>query len=274
MLLFPAGVWAGSPDAPDSVINRRDRAVALRLHAEVGFVGVLSHRLKLGSQGTYVDLRRELGQDTLFAYGRFAADLDIGASRRHTITLLYQPLNLETQAVVERDIRVEDAVFTAGTPIDFRYGFPYWRASYLYDFLADDREVAIGGGMQIRNANIEYSAQDGSLLRASRNIGPVPLLKFRGRGFVRGGFWLGGEVAGFYAPIRFLNGGRSDVEGAIADASFRAGLAWRRGIDTYINIRYIGGGARGTSSDPGPFSDGFNGNWLHFMALSLGVSLR
>ena len=265
---------AGSPEAEDSVLNDPGRRFAVRLHAEVGFLSVLDHRLKLGTEGTYVDLRKDLGQDTLFAFGRLSADVDIGWNRRHTVVLLYQPLNLESQAVTERDLRVEDAVYRAGTPIDFRYSFPFWRISYLYDILPGDAEVGFGGSLQIRNANLEYASQDGVQLRAVRNVGPVPVVKFRGRGFVRGRFWMGGEVDGFYAPIRYINGGRSDVEGAIVDASLRGGLALSYGVDTFLNLRYIGGGARGTSSDPDPFSDGFNANWLHFLTLSLGVSLR
>ena len=274
LALGPGTARAGTPEADDSLLNDRARRVAVRLHAEIGFVGVLSHRLQLGSEGTNVNLRRDMGQDTLFFFGRLEGDLDIGRRRQHTITLLYQPLDLRSQVVLDRDIRVEDVTFPADTAIDFRYGFPFWRGTYTYDFLRDDREVAIGGGLQIRNANLEYAAQDGSALRSSRNVGPVPLLKFRGRGYLKGAFWLGGEVSGFYAPIRFLNGGRTDVEGAIVDASLRAGLSWAHGVDTFLNVRWIGGGAQGTSRDPKPFSDGFSSNWLNFMAVSFGVSLR
>ncbi len=265
---------AGSPEAQDSVLNDSSRRFAVRLHAELGFLSVLDHRLKLGTEGTYVDVRRDLGQDTLFAFGRVSGDVDIGWNRRHTVSLLYQPLNLESQVVAERDLQVEDVVYTAGTPINFRYSFPFWRISYLYDILPGDSEVGFGASLQIRNANIEYASQDGVQLRAVRDVGPVPVIKFRGRGFVRGRFWMGGEIDGFYAPIRYINGGSSDVEGAIVDASIRGGLALAYGVDTFLNVRYIGGGARGTSSDPDPFSDGFNTNWLHFMTVSLGVSLR
>lgn len=273
-LLWGALAHAGEPDAEDSLLNDPGRRFAVRLHAEIGFLSVLEHRLKLGTDGTYVDLREDMGQDTLFAFGRMSTDLDIGWDRRHTIVLLYQPLQLESQAVSDRDLVIEDAVYRAGTPINFRYSFPYWRISYLYDILPGDAEVGFGASLQIRNANIEYASQDGVQLRASRNVGPVPVLKFRGRGIVRGRFWMGGEVDGFYAPIRYINGGRSDVEGAIVDASLRGGLALNYGVDTFLNLRYIGGGARGTSSDPDPFSDGFNANWLHFLTLSVGVSLR
>jgi hypothetical protein len=275
-----ASAWAppaaaSVPDAPDSLINDRNRPVALKLHAEIGFLAPLSHRLQFGSEGTYLDVRKDLGQDTLFFFGRLSGDLDIGRSRRHTVVLLWQPLDLRSRAISDRDLRIEDETLTAGTPIDFRYGFPFWRISYLFDVLRDDdREVAFGLGLQIRNANIELATDDGSVLRSSRDIGPVPLLKFRGFGFLRGRFWMGGEVDGFYAPVRYLNAARSDVEGAIVDSSLRFGLAWKNGIDTFLNLRYLAGGARGTASRAEPFSDGFTRNWLHFFTVSIGFSLR
>lgn len=271
----PSTALAGEPEAADSFINKPERFLALRLHAEVGFLGVLDHRLQLGSDATYVDLRRQMGQDNLFFFGRLSGDLDLGRKRRHTVSFLYQPLDLQSEAVVEEDIVVEDVTFAAGTPLRFRYGFPFWRLSYIFDVLKDpEREVALGGALQIRNATITYAAQDGTALRTVRDIGPVPVLKFRGRGPIAGNFWMGGEIDGFYAPIRYINGGDSDVEGAIVDASLRFGYAFNHGVDAFLNVRYIGGGAQGTSSDPDAFSDGFNRNWLHFMSLSLGFSLR
>ncbi|MEX1364310.1 MAG: hypothetical protein AB1Z98_14385, partial [Nannocystaceae bacterium] len=265
---------AAEPDAPDSLLNRRDRPVAVRLHAEVGFVSTLDNRLKLGADGTYVDLRRDMGQDTLFFFGRLSGDLDIGRRRKHSVVLLWQPLDFRSQAVTDRDLRIEDAVIPADTPVNFRYGFPFWRGSYLYDFFEDEREVAIGAGLQIRNANLEYATQDGTVLRSARDVGPVPLLKFRGRGYVYRDLWVGGEIDGFYAPIRYINGGSTDVEGLIVDASLRVGLSWAYGTDTFLNVRYVAGGAQGTSSDPMPFSDGFNKNWLQLLSVSLGFSLR
>ena len=94
-----------------------------------------------------------------------------------------------------------------------QYGFPFWRLSYLFDIFEDDREVAFGLGLQIRNANLELATSDGELLRSARDVGPVPLLKFRGRAYLRGRFWMGAELDGFYAPIRCINGGHSDVDG-------------------------------------------------------------
>jgi hypothetical protein len=85
---------------------------------------------------------------------------------------------------------------------------------------------------------------------------------------------VGAEVDGFYAPIRFINGGTSDVEGAILDASVRGGVHLTPGVDTFLNLRYLGGGSSGTSTSSREPGDGFTDNWLHFVSLTLGFTLR
>ena len=274
LLLTSNSALASEPEAEDSVLNDPERPFALRLHAEVGFLAQLSHSLQLGADGTNADVRKDYGQDTLFPYTRWSADFDLGRKRRHTVALLYQPLDLRSENVAPRDLVIEGDTIAAGTPLRFRYGFSYWRASWMYDLLKDERELAFGLGLQIRNANLEIFSQDGTQGTATRDVGPVPLLKFRGRGTVYQRFWMGGEIDGFYAPIRYINGSDSDVEGAIVDASLRFGREFRGGVDGYLNLRWIGGGAQGTSSKPEPFTDGFTKNWLHFWTVGLGVSLR
>jgi hypothetical protein len=41
----------------------------------------------------------------------------------------------------------------------------------------------------------------------------------------------------------------------------------------FLNLRYLGGGASGTSPDENTVGDGYVSNWLHFMTLSLGGEL-
>jgi hypothetical protein len=101
----------------------------------------------------------------------------------------------------------------------------------------------------------------------------VPVLKARGRYTFDNGVWLGTEIDGFYAPISYLNGSDEEVTGAILDASLRAGLPVLRGRgETFLNVRYLGGGAVGTSSDSVDPGDGFVENWLHFITVSLGAT--
>ena len=275
-LAFLSGAVAATPQPDQSLLGSAGAPIAVRLFADLGVVGQLRHRLQIDNNGTSVNVPRELGQDILFPYTRFQADLDLGNNRRNTLALLYQPLDFQSVVAPERPLTVGTLTFPAGRALRFRYGFPFWRLTWLYDVAAsNETEIAFGVGLQIRNANIIYTSLDGSRSVSSRNIGPVPLLAFRGRGTVVDKFWMAGELQGFYAPISVLNGSTTDVEGAIADASLKLGLEGPQGVDAYLALRYIGGGAVGTSNNPDPFTgDGFTRNWLHFGAISLGTSLR
>jgi hypothetical protein len=247
------------------------RFVQVRLAAELGFLSVLSHRIQFSKSGTYYDYVKEGGQDNLFAVGRLSAEL--GFLQRHQIVFLYQPLTLETVALAQRDVTIDDQVFPEGEAIRSLYNFPFYRLSYLYDVLAaPEWELGVGLSLQIRNATIVFDSGDGALHRSNRDIGPVPLLKLRFNYFGQG-WWVGTEIDGMYAPISYLNGSDEEVVGAIVDASVRAGLSLPRGIQPFINVRYLAGGAVGTSTDrPGP-GDGYVRNWLHFLTVTLGVNV-
>ena len=133
-----------------------------------------------------------------------------------------------------------------------------------------NKELAIGLSLQIRNATISFASADGSLFRINEGIGPVPIFKFRTKYPFQSGMWLGTEVDGFYASGKYITGSENDFEGAILDASARIGFEFSEHLDSYLNIRYIGGGAKGQEPDePGP-GDGFTDNWLHTMSISLG----
>jgi hypothetical protein len=68
-----------------------------------------------------------------------------------------------------------------------------------------------------------------------------------------------------------LNGGNSDVQGAIIDASLRVGYRVAPSLGVFANVRHLAGGAEGTSYDEDDYLDGFTSNWLSFMTGSLGV---
>ena len=60
--------------------------------------------------------------------------------------------------------------------------------------------------------------------------------------------------------------------GAILDFSIRQGLHVTDYIESYSNLKYIGGSAVGMSDDdPGP-GDGYVKNWLHFMTVTGGIT--
>ncbi len=263
----PASAAVSEPEPDDVPIG-----VRWKLVGELGTFGVVSHRLQQSRDGTNFDLRRDGNQDTMFFFGRISTELEL--DDHHEIVLLYQPLRLQTETVLNEDLTADGTTFAAGTGVDVFYGFDFYRASYLYDILEDpDDEVAFGGGLQFRNARSSYISKDGTQSVVNTNFGPVPTLKFRGRHTLeRANFWYGAEVDGFYANLPFLNGGKDPVEGLIVDASLRAGFTVLERVKPFVNFRYLGGGAVGGSDSEGP-GDGFNRNWLHTMAGTLGAEV-
>jgi hypothetical protein len=240
--------------------------------AELGFLAVLSHKIQFSENGTYFDYAKSGGQDVLFPVVRLSADLVL--KQRHIVTLLYQPLRLETESLLKNEIIVDSLAFAGGTPMRYLYNFPFYRLSWMYNLAKKPgNELALGAGLQIRNATIVFESRDGELYRDNRDIGPVPLLKFRGRYQTTTPVWLGTEIDGFYAPVSYLNGSDEEIVGAILDASLRAGIPVLAGRgNMFLNIRYLGGGAVGTSSENVWPGDGYVKNWLHFLTVSLGAS--
>ena len=99
------------------------------------------------------------------------------------------------------------ATFTGtavGTPMELRYGFDFYRISYLFDFWKDPRnELAAGISLQMRNAVIVFADKTVAHDRQStKTWAPCPILKFREALPSRAGWWLGSEVDGFYASGR------------------------------------------------------------------------
>jgi hypothetical protein len=244
---------------------------AVRFHAvaEFGFLSVLSHKVQFGKNGTYFDYAKNGGQDVLFPVTRFSAEMDVG--KRNTFILLYQPLRLETQDLLKNDVTIDNLTFPGSTGLNCLYSFPFYRASYLREILPEKNKhnLAIGLTLQIRNATIVFESTDGTRYRANRNIGLVPALKIRGQANLTDNYFIGVEADGIYAPVSYLNGSDNEVVGAILDASLRGGAKVKSGV-LFINARYLGGGATGTSTKDIWPGDGYVKNWLHFLIVSTG----
>lgn len=258
MLSAPAMAQDGSSSDP-----------RFRTRAELGFVDVLSHKIQFGSDGSYIDYVNEGGQDVLFPFMR--ASVEGRFNGRHHVVFLYQPLQFDGQVVTKRDWLVDGLTFPEGTAVDTKYGFPFFRVSYMYDVLpSSTAELGLGASLQLRNATIVFTSVDGSLRRLERDVGPVPILKLRFRKDFANDTFFGVEADGFYAPIKYLNGGASDVVGAIADVSLRYGFVFDQ-TEAFLNARYVGGGGEGTG-EGSEFGDGFSRNWLHIASISLGFT--
>jgi hypothetical protein len=238
--------------------------------AELGYLSVLDHKIQFGITGTYLDYNETGGQDVLFPFSRISINTQW---KRNTFVLLYQPLLLETSDLADQDLVIDSLTFPQKTGVKFIYNFPFYRFSYMYELMVPESkwDVGLGLSLQIRNATISFESTDGERYRTNRDVGLVPALKARVNFRLKNNFWMGTELDGIYAPVSYLNGDNNDVEGAILDASIRAGYTHNKIYTLFLNLRYLGGGAKGQSDNYEPPSDGYVKNWLHFFTLSVGA---
>lgn len=256
-----------------SLINNPSNWYQFGFTAEGGFLAVPYHTIQFGTNGTKFDYVQSGGQDVLFPFTRFS--LEFNMFKNHSIFLLIQPLEVETRVLLTSQLNVDNAVFASNTYLNTRYGFTFYRASYVFYFFNNERaELGLGLSLQIRNANIEFASGDGTIIRSTRNIGPVPIIKAKARYTFDGGFFIGTEIDGFYASSSFFNGANYSFEGSILDASVRAGLPVKDIGDMFLNIRYLAGGARGTDQAPTPPADGYTENMLNTVSVTVGFLLR
>ncbi|MGM0444000.1 MAG: hypothetical protein ACQEQV_07425 [Fibrobacterota bacterium] len=240
---------------------------------ETGFLGVLRHRIQFDKAGTWIDYRDDAGQSNLYPLNRFT--LRYRLNEEHRFVLVYQPLLLETSRTIDRNITVNETTFPAGTPMAFRYSFPFYRVSWLKRITAadDPLDAAWGLSFQIRNAEISFADADGQTLVTEGDIGPVPALKFYLRRDFSAPWYAGTEIDGMYAPVSYLNGSDEEITGAIIDASVFGGRRLEQFPgEVFLNLRYLAGGAVGTSEDEGA-GDGYTKNWLHFLICTAGFSV-
>jgi len=275
ILLFVLAV-AGTSQAPSQ--NTLDKQPSYRANyqfralAEIGFLGVAAHSIQLGQNTTNFDYVKQGGQSTLFPTSRLSLEVDWKS--RNTIIFLYQPLRLETEVVTREDILIDDVLFTEGTNLNLLYNFPFYRLSYLRHlrFKNERFSLAVGGTLQIRNTTIAFESANGEQRKITRNVGPVPALKVKGTFQQNRVLSLEFEIDGMYAPVSYLNGSDTEIIGSILDASIRQRLSITDEVDTFLNLRYLGGGAVGTSNDTSEVTDGFTENWLNTYTVTTGFS--
>ncbi len=248
-----------------------DSKFKVRGVAELGYFAVLSHRIQFSNSGTEIDYKKDGGQENLYPFSRISLEADFGP--KHSMTLLYQPLIIETKSLLDRDLIIDDLLFPANSGVNFLYNFSFYRISYLRQLasLNDKYDFGIGLTVQIRNATIDFESLDGSLYRRNANIGIVPALKLKAKINLSERVFWELEADGIYAPVSYLNGSDNEIVGAILDASMRVGYVLRPELSTFLNLRYLGGGAVGTDPDfTGP-GDGFVENWLNFLSVTTGA---
>ena len=236
------------------IVAFSEDTIRVYTQAEQGTLKVLAHRYRVGAiadGNDDFDFVRQGGQEILFFFDRYTAGAVI--AEKHDVSFLYQPLEIVTDVKFKEDVEIDDITFAAGTPMRLSYGFPFYRLTYRYRFIGDNRSnLSAGAAVQLRNASIRFDAKTGASnqLVVSQNLGIVPALSVAGRLAVGSKGFLGFEATGIYASSALFNGANFDFEGSILDASIRGGLLLGNNSEVFLNGRFFGGSARGVSQYP------------------------
>ena len=260
---------AFSLSAQSVMTETKSKKIKFRAVAELGYLAVLKHNIQFSNSGTDINYVTDGGQDVLYPVSRLSLEMDW--NKKNTLVFLYQPLSIKSSSLLERDLIIDDETFPANTGVNFLYNFGFYRLSYLRELMADNEKYkfAIGLTAQIRNATIEFESKDGSRFRKNSNIGFVPAFKIKSTANFTDRIYGELEADGIYAPVSYLNGSDNEVVGAILDASLRMGYKFDLPVRAFGNLRYLGGGAVGTSDVDGR-GDGYVKNWLNFLTVSAG----
>jgi hypothetical protein len=128
-----------------------------------------------GDEGTLFSLKDDLIPNAEFFY---RLRLDYTLKSRHTFSLLFAPLEINSAGSAANDIFFEGVEFPANTELIGTYKFNSYRLTYRYDIVQKPRfEFGLGITAKIRDAEIALSSQD--LNSKKTNVGFVPIINFR-----------------------------------------------------------------------------------------------
>jgi hypothetical protein len=98
--------------------------------------------------------------------------------KRHTLSLLIAPLNVESNGKVDRAVVFEDVEFPANEYLVARYKFNSYRLTYRYEiYRKNDLSAGLGLTAKIRDAAVRL--ESGTLVSEKTDLGFVPLVNFR-----------------------------------------------------------------------------------------------
>lgn len=154
--------------------NSVNAQAILDLETGAVFTGYNDVRIP-GDSGTFISLKDDLNPDTKLFY-RLRASYRIKS--RHTLSLLYAPLEVKSSGTVAKDIFFEGVVFPAKTELDGTYKFNSYRLTYRYDIVKKPKlEFGLGFTAKIRDAKISLSSA--VAYSEKTNVGFVPIINFR-----------------------------------------------------------------------------------------------
>lgn len=143
---------------------------------ESGYVFTGYNNVRIpGDQGTLFSLKTDLKSKAEIFY-RLRASYTVKS--RHTISLLYAPLEIRSEGRVTNDIFFEGVVFPANVQLDGTYKFNSYRLSYRYD-IVNKPGIVFGLGFTAKIRDAKISLDSPGLAAEKANVGFVPIINFR-----------------------------------------------------------------------------------------------
>lgn len=144
------------------------------LESGLVFTGYNDVRIS-GNQGTFFSLKDDLQSKTKIFY-RLRTSYTIKS--RHTLSLLYAPLETKSEGSVAKNILFNGVLFPANTQLNGTYKFNSYRLTYRYD-IVNKPKIVFGLGLtaKIRDAGISLASAGQTVEKT--NVGFVPIINFR-----------------------------------------------------------------------------------------------
>ena len=154
--------------------NKTNAQFSLDLESGIVSTGYNDVRIP-GDQGTLFSLKDDLVSKTEVFF-RLRANYTIKS--RHTLSILYAPLETISKGNVSYDIFFEGVTFPANTDLTGTYKFNSYRFTYRYEIVLKPKfEFGLGFTAKIRDAKIALSSS--TLESEKTNVGFVPVINFR-----------------------------------------------------------------------------------------------
>jgi opacity protein-like surface antigen len=156
-----------------SILNTKAQAL---IDFETGFFSTGYNNVRIpGDKGTLFSLKNDLIPKSEFFY---RIRLNYTIKSRHTISLLYAPLEAKSEGRSIKDISFENVLFPTNTDLVGTYKFNSYRLTYRYAFVQKPKfEFGLGLTAKIRDAKIALSSP--SQFSEKTNVGFVPIINFR-----------------------------------------------------------------------------------------------
>ena len=143
---------------------------------ETGAVGTGYNNVRIpGDEGTLFSLKDDLISKTEIF---FRIRVNYTIKTRHTLSLLYAPLETASNGNLPYDIFFEGVTFPANTDLSGTYKFNSYRLTYRYEIVLKPKfEFGLGFTAKIRDAKISLGSA--GLESEKANVGFVPIVNFR-----------------------------------------------------------------------------------------------